>query len=287
MKQKFKTWWYSFRRSILDSSYYADVAKAKFSFSLKYMYLLMGFSVAIGTLPLFIFALTALPGISKNIPATKAKIAEAFPKDLSITIAHGELSTTAQQPYVVKLSQITHDPKDNLNLLTIDTSATFDDYAGMKTSVLMTKKYMVYPDRNGQSYQVMQYSDSTVPLEINPITYHDAIVRFVWPVLDRSNLIMGGLMVLWVLILPLISMSKVSLTLLALLFLTLASLLIFRVQKLNYSYKTLFRMGMHAITLSVVVDTFLSLLNYDIPYLYPGIFIVWMIMISTRLKTIS
>jgi hypothetical protein len=272
---------------MLDSSYYADVAKAKFSFSLKYLYLLMGFTVVISTLPLFIFTLTALPSLTRNIPQTKQQIAEAFPQDLSMTIVNGELTTSTPQPYAVKLSQITHDPNDNLNLLTIDTTASFDDYDGMKTSILMTKKYIVIPNSNNRNYRVMKYPTSVIPLEINPTTYKDAVTRFVWPILDRSNLIIGGLIIVGILLIPLISMSKVSLTLLGLLFLTLVSLLIFRIQKLNYSYKQLFRIGMHAITLSVVVDTFLSLLNYSIPYLFPAIFIIWIIMISNRLKTVS
>ena len=80
--KKLKTFFYSLKRSVSDPSYYREIIKTKFDFSLKYLFFLV-FIITTAHLVSFAFKYPSLRHSFKEyLPTIVNNIKNVYPKDL-------------------------------------------------------------------------------------------------------------------------------------------------------------------------------------------------------------
>lgn len=269
-----RTFLYVLRRSFTDPSYYKELTKTPFSFSLKFFLAFF-----------FLYALVATTIIAKNIippldTFTKAMLGgvdRLYPPELVITIRKGEVTTNVSEPYVVPLSvlkslfgdELPDNPK---NLLVIDTKGTVDSFADYKTVALLTKRTLIArgEDSNWRVYPLSNVSDITIDQ-----TLVRGLSEKVKPFLS---------MVIPLVILAIfagISISVPVVTLLYILLIALIVMAIARLLKKTFTYKKGYQLGMHFVLLpTTAVDT-LTYFGVTIPipffHLILVILVAWVV----------
>lgn len=269
-----KTFFYSFKKSLIKTDYYADIVKASFGFSFKYLLFLL---FILSFIKIFVFAGFYLKGRSFIQPeVNKAmKYAENFyPSELKLQVINGQLSTNVVEPYVIDLEKNTLET--NRHLFIIDTKGSIEDYPNYNSYVLATKNAVVYPSKssNGRIEQtsVFYFRDLKRNFVIDKNVY-DSMLNIVRPYAPKVSSIVD---------LVVLSLSPLFLifgslfwtigTMIGLVFLTFFIWIINLIFKKGYGYGALYKMGMHAATWPI-------LFGFIFPKAYSLIFIVWMVII--------
>ncbi len=143
--QKIKTFWYSFQRSLLDVSYYRDIAKSSLQFSLQYLFFLLVCLSLIRSIQLGFGYTLVRKSIPSFIQMGMKEIAQLYPKELELRISNGKLYTNVQEPYIIEFPKAVKMPEKHL--LVIDTEGSADEYPQYNTILLATRQSLVYPDR--------------------------------------------------------------------------------------------------------------------------------------------
>lgn len=286
---KLKTWVYVFKRSLTDPSYYKELEKTKFSFSLKYLYLLLVFIFFVHSVRFAIEVFNVLPTLPAKISNFQNGMRKDYPEGLEIKIDKGELSTNAKEPLYINFTNTAKalDLKpDGTNFVTIDTSAQVEDYFTYKTLVLVTKKYIVAPDKENsyKLYPLSSGEENEGPISINKTLYLGLLDK-ADPYLSAIPNAIKLMAILGVTIFPFVA-GGFSLwgKLIYLLVMTLFVLLMAKLMKKKYKYSTLFRLGMHGLTQPILVTFILGFFNIQYPWFYTGLFLVWMGVVLNKLK---
>jgi hypothetical protein len=98
--QKLKTFFYSITRSVTSPEYYADILKARLSFSIKYLVFLQ-FLLALFTTAFFmaVVALFDLSGVITNLKSS-------YPRDLVVRYQDGKLLLNQTTPFRIPLQRV-------------------------------------------------------------------------------------------------------------------------------------------------------------------------------------
>lgn len=276
--KKLNTFWNSFQKSLLDFTYYKDIAKVSFWFSFKYLlFLLICLSlvkaVALGV---------GYTSIRKNIPSYiaigKKELIALYPKELELRISNGKLYTNVSEPYTIEFPKLFGD-MDGKHLVVIDTKGVADDYPKYNTVILATRAALVFPEKqqgNRTTTQLYYFSELKRSVYMDYSGY-SKIVQGLNPLIAKLPKLIDITVVIGLILLPLVGgLFWTSSTLFGLLFLTLFIWIIEKIAKTHYRYKTLFRMGMHGITWAILFSFLLDITNKSVPYLFNLIFIAWM-----------
>lgn len=263
-------------RSCTDSAYYKDILKARASFSLKYLFVFAFlFSVVASVRYAYSFA-AFLPKLPQYVAMAREKGAGFYPKDLVVTVKDGEVSTNVKEPYVIDLPFALPVDGDNNpeHLLVIDTKATAERFTAYKSVVVVGKNTVYYRDDKG--YKFYPLTDMKGTTVINK-TLYDEWAGKVLPYLNYVPQIVYGAGTVGLLLLPFVlSTGRMVEYLLALLVLTIFSLVIAKLLKKKLTYPILYRFGMHAITVPVLVTYFFQFFGISVPFLFPLVFVGWM-----------
>lgn len=284
MMNKLKTWFYVFKRSLTDPSYYKELEKTKLSFSLKYLYLLLIFVFLITGVQFAILAFAVLPTLPSKINEYKQSLIKDYPEGLEIKINNGELSTNQKEPFYVNFPQTRKlmNFKEKTNLITIDTKGDINEYPTYNTFILVGKKYIVAPDDNN-SYKLYPL-DSEGQTVINKAAYLNFFTKADPFIQALPNIIFAMSLAAFT-IFPFFAAGFSLLGKLSyLLILTLFLLLIAALMKKKYKFSTLYRLGIHGLTLPILVGSLLGLFGIFIPWLYTLLFLVWMGVVLNKLK---
>lgn len=258
--KKLRAFGYVLKNSLTNLSYYGEVKNTSFWFLLKYLYLLFVLTSIISLLPLIVRLLIISPNLQNEVSRAKAAVLEAYPKDLVVNIANGQLSTNVPQPYYYK------------NYFVIDTNATAEDYSTYKTKVpvLITKTVVVYPKDSSGATEIffLNQLQDNVSLDYNS---YQAGISKLDPYLKYVTPIFWIVLLLLITLVPLIfASSALSWSLLSLLFLALIIFLGAKLFKGNFSFWQTYKMTLMASTLPTLFFTLLSLFNLTpaIPFGY-------------------
>lgn len=238
----------NFFKTIVNSFYspkfYPSILKKSFKASLGYFLLLAVFLtiIRLTTLitPLFISAPKIIQEFAGNITA-------CYPKDLEVNIRNGQASVSASEPYFIKSCQ-----EDNSqNLVVIDTKTPFSQtqFDNYKVLAWVTKDSVIFRknDVETRTYSLAKMNDFTLNKTvldsfINTLTPY---LKFVGPVLLFLSLIGVYL--------------SYTLRLIYLLLLSSLIWLLSRLFKHNLDYFQAYKIGLHAITLGLIVELLLAL----------------------------
>lgn len=250
------------KRTFTQPSYYADILQAPFSFSLKFFFAYFFFYALIGT---GIFALQRLDSIKRTLTILPAQLESLYPDGLEIRIKDGTLSTNAEEPFFVRLSDIEKAFKeDNVlgaranpiaNALVIDTTAAIEDFERYQTAVLLTRANLVAAKDNGgyEVYPLRDSPDMTInkQLAMQTITTIKPFLKWVIPSLIA--LVFFGIFLL---------LPSVITTML--LWYAFAIWLVAKTLSFQLSYKKSYQMGLHLVLFPLTFTSLFRLANINI-----------------------
>lgn len=284
--KKLSTFWNSFQRSLLDLGYYRDIAKASYWFSFKYLLFLLICLSLVKTVQLGNQYSKVRNRIPSFIAMARKEVMALYPKELELRISNGKLFTNVSEPYFIEFPQALG-KMDGKHLAVIDTKGIADDYLKYNTLVLATRQALVYPDKQqggATSTKLYYFSEMKRSLYIDYSLYRKMILSLD-PLLAKLPKFIDTAVVFGLILFPLLGgLLWVSGTLFGLTFLTIFVWVLSKIVKTQYGYKTLFRLGMHGVTWSILFTFLLEITNQSVPYLYNLIFISWMAFVLFRIR---
>ncbi|MEK7585912.1 MAG: DUF1189 family protein [Patescibacteria group bacterium] len=245
------------KNSVYNPAYYQDVVSNKsFGSSVKYLAKL----ALISSLAISIFFAFQIPKVSKIAKEAISTSVVSYPEDLVVTMKNGNASINKPEPYIVKIPQswqnIGDNDSSNLdNLIVINTKDDFnlETFRGYSTMVLLTKT------------EFISLKDSSGEIRIIPVSKFGNIeITKSWLIEKQAWIfkIMPKVAVLIIIFMYIaISIGIFLGTLFMLLFYALAIWLMSNLRKLNFSYKKSYQVGLHAVTLVVIVGIISTILS--------------------------
>lgn len=282
-----KTFFYSFKNSLFKPKYYQDIVKTNFWFSFKYLWFLLFLLTIIKTFVLAGLYLKNRPLIQPKVNKLMIYAENFYPKELKLQIKNGQLSTNVKEPYIFEIEK--NQAKNyQKHFLVIDTQGSIENYPSYSTNILATKNAVVYPSKSSRNQvgetSVFYFRDLKRDFTLDKGVYNSFIniIRpysskvnyFVdWIVLSISPLFMIFGSLLWVVG-----------VMFGLLFLTFFVWVLNLIFKKRYSYGSLFRMGMHAVTWPILTTEVMRYIRPPYPSYYVLIFFVWMFIILSSFE---
>jgi len=274
-----KTFFYSLKRSLFDTSYYKDIVKAKFVFSFKYLLVLSFFFMLIRSMVLGLGYIgnrhMVKPAVSQFYQLAK----RFYPKDLELRIRNGRLLTNVNTPYFIDFAQGAFDSR---HLIAIDTNGSIDNYPDYNSYVLVTRNALVYPES-----KIFYFTNIKNDFTMDRNKYDD-FLNIIKPYADKATLFTDILIVSSMFFLTVFgSIFLASNAMFGLLILTFFVWIAASLLKIKYKYSTLYQMGMHAVTWPLLVSQVFSYLPGRVPFAYFIVYFFWMgtVVLSLRKKT--
>ncbi|HWA52403.1 MAG TPA: DUF1189 family protein [Patescibacteria group bacterium] len=269
-------------KSLTKFQYYKEIKKAKFSFSVKYLFFLFYLVSLIGSI-VFAGSLGAivLPKVPGFINTFESKANSLYPTGLVVTIKDGKVSTNEKEPiYIDSLNQFGL-AKNYAHSLTIDTNASPSDIKNKNTAVLVTADTIVTVDNTGTGFQSYPIDKST-NTTINQGEYNKLITQ-ISPYLKYIEPGIIILIILSIVIWPFIA-AGLSLAgqLIYLLIFTAIFYLILKLMKKEYTFKKLLQLDMHGSTLPILLSFIVAAVGIQMPPLLGSaiLFVFMMIVIN-------
>lgn len=231
------------------------------------------------------------PAMREFIATSVQELPHAYPEELIVTVTGGTLRANVDQPYVLdpwfwKGPTIQDEIADGdvpAHFLTIDEEGSAEEYRVYDTLILATRSSIVFPDNDG-SLQVMLLKDMEENFTIDKAAY-DALVAAVLPFINMLPFIIDVCVLLLLLLAPFVGAGFLwILYLLYLLFLTLPVWAISAMMGRGLSYDQIWKISIFGLTLPLLVNFVLGFLpSMGFPFLFSIIFLVWMIIVLSKL----
>jgi hypothetical protein len=146
--KKIKAFIYVYTKSLTSFSYYRDILKTGFRFSVKY-YLFLALVSSIITS--FAISIKVVPKTSEVFGNLIEGAKTAFPEDLVFAIKNGQWSINRPEPFVVPLPKFEdgeEDTKTPKNLVVFYNNGTIEDLESMDTLILFNNVNVLYREDN-------------------------------------------------------------------------------------------------------------------------------------------
>lgn len=253
------TFWDKFKNSIYGPEFYKGLKAKPLSFSFKYFYALALILAAIGTLQV---SSRIIPGMAAFLTGISSGIVDNYPSELTITIKDGQASSNVAEPYFIKMPDSVRSEKsanvpNPANLIVIDTKNQFteENFAKYDTVALLTKTSVAFRKDNGgiEIYSLGKIPNWTID-KTSIASFMGKVqpfIKFVAPLLVAAIFI--GLMIAF------------SAQLIYLLFAALLIWIVVKVKKLPLGYKRSYQVGLHAITLPLLLGVVSNIFSMQNP----------------------
>jgi len=269
---KLKNFWRVFTKSIGSISYYKDVARAKFSFSLKYLYFLLFLIALLSGIVSAVKLSYLIPKIPEYKESIKSQALNFYPKELIVTIKNQKITTNVTEPYFVG------------SFAVIDTKIAPADFSKFPNKAIVGDSFIAVPDSSGnEGYRLISLTDylKNVPnnTQFNQKDYL-AVVNKLLPYLNYLPTIAYYLIAIALFVLPFLVAGFTLLgRMFTLLFSSLALLILAKIMKRDLNYGKIYQLSLHALTIPVVL-TFVSVyFVFPVAWLNTVIFLAYMILV--------
>ena len=274
--KKLKAAIYVFINSLTSQKYYQHIVETRFSFSLKY------FAVLALIASLITFSSTVKPitrDLSEGIGALETTVLSAYPKDLIITLKSGELSINQPEPYIfVMPKDFAAEPEDAepvaktpSNFLVFDSNGTLNDLEKYDTLILVNKTNILVQSNNKvEVYPLKDYPDGELTAETLR-----SLATEIRPFLKAIPYIVLGFALLGT-VLYYFGFRLAYLLIVSLLLMAFGAL-----RGLKLSFSKYYQVGLHAITLPLIVEVLSDAFQYPINYPY------WFLMLNVLVGVIG
>jgi len=282
---KLRTFFYSFKKSLLDSRYYKDLEKTSFWFSYKYLFFLMILILVFRSLQMGVGYLETRKSIPHKVQVFEKTVTDFYPRGLEIDIQNGRLMTNAYEPYVVNFPSQMKDTSGK-HLLVIDTQGLIEDYPSYNTLALATEKALVYPgkEKNSISPQLFYFSEVTQPFHFERSTYDRFLMKFIPAVNTFAKFIDVYVFVGILFFIFFGAFFWLNGQLVFLFPMTFIVWLIALLCKKRRPYWTIYRFGMHALTWPILLSFVFGLFHQPFGGMYALIYIVWILLIVLGMR---
>lgn len=282
IKAKFKLLFDTIVKSLTNFKYYKEVSKAKFTFSLKYLFGVYYILSLIGSIVFAVsISVLILPKIPNLVSTLQSKAYSYYPSGLSIDVSNGIVSTNQKEPYYLDSFAGINSNGNYDHLLTIDTNANVSDFANFKSYLLLTKDSFVTADSNN-TYKVYPI-DKTANFKIDQKTYNQ-LIKGLLPLLKYLMPLLIAIVVLSIVVWPFIVASfSLSGQLFYLLIFSLILFLLVKLMKKDLTFKKLYQLSMHASTLPILLGVIVATFGLHMPFLLgSAILFVFMILVLNQ-----
>jgi len=267
-------------QSIYDPAFYQELPQKPFSFSLKYFYAL---ALLLSVVLTASFTVSTVPAVYAFLKDIGPRFLAFYPDDLTITIKNGKASSNAVEPFFFTVPSISPgmSPEEagQKNFLVIDTATPFSlkQFEQYDTLALLTREALVISDRgNIRIYPLAKIPDIEITKSLPTLIVQkiQPFIRFVLPLL------------IVVVFFGFISLQSVNL-----LYLLIFSLFVWgiaKVKKLSVGYKKSYQIGIHAITLPLLIYALITTLtSVHVPYLFTllSLLIVFVNIVLPKVKS--
>jgi len=247
------------KNSIYNPEYYNSLLSEPFSFSLKYFLL---FTLIFSAIFSLIYSVRIIPPLRNFLNEKSMEILQRYPEGLEITIKKGKVLTNAEEPYFVKF------PKREMpgstgpkNFLVIDTRSDFslEKFYSYSTAILLTRDSVVSQEKGKVTInQLENFPDFTVNKTV--------VSSFINKITPYFNLVIP--IVMFGMLFGIYTAVSFRLV-----YLVVAALLIWvigKIKKVNLNYSKSYQIGLHLMTLPIVVTFSLNLVSpqTSIPFLF-------------------
>ena len=282
-----KTFFYSLKKSLFEPKYYQDVVEANFWFSFKYLWFLLFILIFIKTFTFVGLYLKNRPSIQPEVNKIMIYAENFYPKELKLQIKNGQLSTNVREPYVFDLEKDKWKVGQK-HLLIIDTLGSIENYPSYDTFILATKNAVVYPSESKNNKigetSVFYFRELKQNFALDKKAY-DKLLNVVKPYTPKVNFFIDWIVLsLSPFFLIFGSLFWTGGVMFGLLFLTFFVWIVNLIFRKGYGYGSLFKMGMHAVTWSILINEVLNYIKSPFPRFYSWIFLIWMLVILFSTK---
>ena len=283
--KKIKAFFYVCVQSCTNPSYYKKILASPFGFSLKYLVFLL-FLLSLVLTGKAAYTYTSLsPKISEILPRLKEEGEKFYPQGLEVTVRDGVVSTNVREPYVIDFPKLFSDipVADGMHLLTIDTNAQAADFDSYKSLVVVGNNVIYFKDSQGNKFYSLGAHKGTIL--INKSQYEQWLSVII-PYIDRAASTLF-VMIGWLLLfLPfVITGFDLAGRLTYLLLLSVIVFLIAKIFRKRVGYWDVYHMGMHGITVPILTVFLFGIFRIHIGFLFTGLFLVWMMIVLSRLDS--
>ncbi|KKU56325.1 MAG: hypothetical protein UX79_C0034G0003 [candidate division WWE3 bacterium GW2011_GWB1_47_11] len=256
---KLKTFFYVFYKSLTSLAYYSDVAKTSLGFSMKYFFTLAAVLAILSTV---ITTATASGELKTGATKLLDDIAKLYPQDLVITSQDGAVSINQPEPYIIpipagqmqELKTESGEPAPK-NLIVFDSNGTLDDVENYQTIALVNSKNILVKGEN----KIEAFPLKDVPngqISNKEVT---VLVDQFRPFVRYIPFFVGAL------IFVAMVFYYTGFRLVYLLFVAVGLMLVGKIRKLNLSFSKYYQVGIHTMTLPLVIDFMATAAGYQIP----------------------
>ncbi|MEK7136142.1 MAG: DUF1189 family protein [Patescibacteria group bacterium] len=242
------------RNSIYNPKFYRELLVRSFGYSLAYYAKL---SAVLALLVAIFFSLTAVPQINRFIWQAGDEVLALYPTDLQLQVVNGRLVSNEDKVVVSWPTnwQIKSEKTKNLLVLDITASSTVEALTQADTLILLTADSLVF--RNDQNRL-----ESVLLKEIEGLKLGEAEIKQFFSLAKPWFKLVAPIMVLVVFGLVIFMMLVL---LLPLVIVSLFAYILLRLMEqsvgLKVSWKTSYRLCLHAVTLPLVVGLILPILG--------------------------
>ncbi len=273
----------SFIRSLRDFTYYKEILNLPFFASVRFLYFTTVLALFINTLLLAITLGFFLPSLSKNIDAVQKRLSTLYPPDLVVIVNNGTIATNVSEPVIFDIPEMSG-LIDKKHFLLIQTEAIPADYVDLDTLLLVTAEGVVYPDANGStnSYRI-EKAENFGDVRIDKEDYLAALTRLN-AVFEMVSVMAPWFLISSVFIIPLF--GSFILTVWRMFILILLTGIVYPVSMIfgyKYRYSRLYKMGLHGLVLPILLTLGLNIIGISIPLVFASSFLLWMVMVLSRI----
>lgn len=247
----------------MSFKYYKEILKTPFEFSIKYYAVLVIIAALITSAGTYFIE---GPKIKAVVDDTLQQIENTYPEELVLTVKDGGWEVNQPLPLVIPIPETYKQREEQQteneeemkfeNLIVLDKEGEIGDLEEYKTIILINEKNILVKEAGEPGvYPIKDVPDTTLD--------HSKLIG----ALGNVRKISGYLLPLFI-VLPVFAGSMVYYTLFRgvyLLFVGLILFLVGKATKVNTSYRNSFRIALHAMTLSVIFETVVWMLNLQLP----------------------
>jgi len=270
-----KTFFYSLKKSLFERRYYKDVAKASFWFSFKYLWFLIFILTVIKVSSFSGQYLKNRRRIQPEVNKFMITTENLYPDELKLQIKNGRLSTNVREPYPFDFKQKIKPTEKHI--LVIDTQGTIENYPNYNSYILATKNAVVYPSKSSsnrvEETSVFYFRNLKKDFTLNKNIYNN-FLNVIRPYSNKALYFLDYFVIIFLFFFFIFgSLFWTAGIIFGLLFLTFFVWIINLIFKKQYSYGSLFKMGMHAATWPILISEISKYLSSPYPTFYTLIFL--------------
>lgn len=264
--------------------YRTQFVKESWKQSLWYLYFFLVLFIAVENVPMALSLARAVPTVKVATQDFEEKAPNIFPNALVITVKNGVAKTNVREPFAITLPTQWMDalnasfPENPAfkSFLLLHTRARTEDFPLYRTVFLLTRNALVVLD-HGKSFRVLSLNDVPSDLTLNAETYAKSLQRTSHFLALLPGLLYFGALAS-VLLLPFLKAVFLGLWyLLLLLPLTLLPFALAIHLGKHLSYAGLLRLGLHGLSLPIVLRTFeLPVLGTHPPFSLAILYVLFM-----------